>query len=307
LGSERATSSSSALKRGTQAFSSALKSHSIVFPDANLILHHVLEEAEFLSKIEYFLKFMHKYEINCEVLPSVHSEVAKRMLKASQNFLTLIKQCETTIRSRGAPASIGVDMLECIREAFSTIVATLEDEVFKDSRQKQQAIRYARTVETAIVSSMVDRLEHGDTCSIQDFFREVEKETGNTYVTMSNRLALLTSGLKVGWPSAKDLLPVTSELHKVLASCHLPDPDLKMVCQAVSRMAKENKWGALVSLDYVHMLRNAAKIEQETMLSVTEPLYVLLSLERKLSKERFPRKLMDFSKFVQFPSPAGVV
>ena len=111
-----------------------------------------------------------------------------------------------------------------------------------------------------------------------------------------------------------DILETDEKVEKTLIQfCNVHnEDDRELLRQAIGRMYKLNKWGAVVTTDYSDIIKNRAAIDVKTQLIVSDPLYFAYKLEKKISfalhpKDTGPHTKVIWTNLIKKPPDIGVV
>ncbi len=120
--------------------------------------------------------------------------------------------------------------------------------------------------------------------------------------------------LKTKTLKAVDILETDEKVEKTLIQfCNVHnEDDRELLRQAIGRMYKLNKWGAVVSTDYSDIIKNRAAIDVKTQLIVSDPLYFTYKLEKKITfalhpKDPGPHTKVIWTNLIKKPPNIGVV
>jgi len=288
-----------------------IKSFCTIVPDSNIALHFIFEEEHFKLKVDYFLKIISSHKISCEILPGINKEINKRLINAVEKYYTICKLIKEWIRDNVSDISkivVTKEVFGLLERAFLSLAA--------EASSGRVGIELAelRIVEDALIQLLHELNEKTVEISLKDFFKSAEDQLGRKYTEFSDRQSLLVQKLNAKIIRKDEILPVTNELNNVLKiKCKIRNPnDVEQISETISRMYALNRWYGFVSTDYQHIIRNKEAIEKYVGLIVSDPLYILYHLDRKVNESINPqedalKKGIPFKEFVKFPSRPGVV
>ena len=295
-----------------------IKSRSIVMPDSNVILHFIFEEEEFKLKIKYFLDEITKVGLPCEVLPQVNLEITGRLMAASQEYVKTVRRCRYWVKKniKKALGSVKVEkrILEIIEKAFMNLYAEIESRYYPRVKQKFEAIRRARVVETSVILEFLNILEESKEFNLYDFFEMLENKFGEKFVEFCDKQSVLMKNINATYIKKTDLLSTTDKLQDVFTKkCGVRNrKDVTLLCQSLSRMYQKNKWCSVVTTDYGDLIKNRFAIDRHTLLIISDPVYFLYHLDKKLdialnSRDGATKTNIKYTTFINFPKPVGVI
>lgn len=283
--------------------------------DANMIIHQLFDEEEFKLKIDYFFETSKKNKIDCELLPKTDIEITKKIYEVTNEFSNLIKKC------KGILSSISRNQLENLSLDRHTAIL-LEKSFLKifseasrkncDPKKKIIRMRRIRIIENLTMVNFWK--EFGSKKNIKDFFDEMENDFGNMFKQIFHKQAIIMKNIGITSVAKKDIPETTDNLKKLFSkNCRIKNTDdIEFLCQAVSRMYDTDRWGIVISTDYVDIVKKCEGIWQSTFLTVCDPLYFLYKLENKLDLGLHPKKVASkynvyFGKFFKNKAPIGVI
>jgi hypothetical protein len=291
-------------------------------------VNYVFREELFSQKVQFVVE-MAKKGIPCEILPHVSTEITKKLMETTSNYINILKACERQCESLCSLSSDKImvtrNIAYIMEKAFSTL--------FKDASWKSYAHsmggRYIgkaaylkiiekertqiRVVENAVMLALWTEVNHGTSMNLRDFMNKLEKNLKETYIAfcdLQSSFMEVTNALVL---VEGDLGETAKGLEELLKGCNVyNEQDVELLRQAIGRMYKLNKWCSVVTTDYSDMVNNRELIDQITMLRVSDPLYFVYHLDRKLDFSLNPR--MGALKFgvkvdtlVKCPPDIGVV
>ena len=294
-----------------------IRSFCVLFPDSCTILSYIFGEEEFKPKVEYFRKMVGK-GIPCEVLPKVEEEILKKLIIATTEFSDTLRKCKFHSQSIAKQpldkVTISTGFAEILEQAFGRVFFELSRKTFKTIEKKSATIRRIRIVETSVMNSFGDIIEEAEVLTVKDFFDRMENNFKNKYVEFCDKQSLFMKELLAETLEKKDLLETADDLEKILLqSCNVHnEDDRELLCQAIGRMYKINKWSAVVTTDYSDIVRNRMAIDFKTQLVVTDPLYFPYRLEKKIKCALHPQEgaakiRLVWRKLIRSPPDIGVV
>ena len=149
---------------------------------------------------------------------------------------------------------------------------------------------------------------------MEQLFKNLQDSLGERYKEFSFRQSTLMKEIGAVSIDKSKILETTKELGNIFSKrCRIKNwSDIELLCEAVYRMYKTNRWCAVLTTDYGDMVRNASQIERLTFLAVCDPLYVLYRLDTKLDVALQPKSAagkfkIHFAKFFKSTKPVGVV
>jgi hypothetical protein len=294
-----------------------ISSYCSVAPDSSIILSHVFQEDRFSPKVACFVEDVKRTKITCEILPQVEAEIAKRLSYASQEYIKIVRRCGFVIqRITQQPlekSTIGKDTLQILEKAFSGIYNKTQATHYPSPADKTNALNAVRIVETALVLKIRVDLEKGS-ISLKQFFGSAEDLFNQKYNEFCDRKISFIAELNAHPLDERKLTPPSKRLETTLQkNCNVSKPtDVKLLSQAISRMYDLDRWYAVVSIDYTHMVNQRQAIDNSTLLTVSDPLYLVFHLDRKLDRALKPKEEADrlkipYALFVEKPKPSYVV
>jgi len=273
-----------------------IKSYCSVVPDSSIILNYVFNEEKFKPKIDVFLQDVQRIGITCEILPQIEIEITRKLAYASQEYVKVLRKCRFFIRKLSGrelnTIQIGKETLGILEKAFACIFDEIQKTDYPKYVEKIHALDIARIVETAAVLKL--RMELGrSSYSLEDFFTLLEKEFEQKFIDFCNIKASFLKELNAQLIKDKEVIQESEKLRDLLLKkCRITrPPDVKLLCQAITRMYSEDKWYALVSTDYTHLVDKRLEIDQFTLLTVSDPLYLIFHLDEKINIGLKPREV----------------
>jgi hypothetical protein len=289
----------------------------VVFPDSCTVLNYIFSEEEFKLKVEYFRKMVAK-GIPCEVLPKVNDEILQKLINATTEFSDTLRKCkfhsQNVAKQPLDKISISKDVAEILEQAFGKIFFELARKTFSSLEKKSAAIRRIRVVETSVMNSFGDTIEKSEVLTLKDFFDRMENDFKDKYTEFCDKQSLFMKELSAAALKKEDLLETADDLEKTLLHlCNIHNKDdRELLCQAIGRMYKINKWSAVVTTDYTDIVRNRMAIDFKTQLVVSDPLYFPYRLEKKIKCALHPQEgavkiKLVWRKLIKSPPNIGVV
>lgn len=294
-----------------------LKSFCVIFPDSCTFLNYILSEEEFKLKIDYFHKLVSQ-GIPSELLPKVNEEILKKLTDSVSDFMYTLKRCKfycENIKHRPlGKTNVDKSLAEVLEQSFSKVFVELSTKRYPTPEKKNLSIRRARVVETSVIEEFDTVLEKNQTMTLKTFFDKIENRLRDKYMEFCDKQSLFMNELKTTSLTIPDILETEKSLDKTLIQfCNIHNKDdREVICQAIGRMYKLDKWCAVVTTDYSDIIRNRAAIDLKTQLIVSDPLYFAYKLEKKISKALHPKKngprtTVIWTKLIKQPPDIGVV
>lgn len=293
-----------------------IRAYCFVVIDASIILHHIFNEEEFRSKIEYFLNINRKEKIHCEVLPKTVYEVNKRITEAANEFHRVLTSCkknaEVIARKPLSKLVLDRNSAHILRKTFTK---TFND-ISRYCHQftiKREKLRRARIVEAAVMMEFFNNFGTKK-LNMEQFFQNIKNSFGDIYKQFCLKQSTLMKEIGATAINKSQIPGTSGKLIDIFSTrCRIKNRnDIELLCEAVCRMYKTNKWCAVTTTDYTDMVQKAPKIERLTLLIVTDPLYFLYRLDSKLDwatqpKSAASRVKIRFASFSKSTEPAGIV
>lgn len=286
----------------------------------------MLDEKEFLKKIEFFVGTVTRYGITVEILPKASGEIDRRLRKTSELAALVLNGFRESIEkaAKAEVTKIAVDTraLNLIEQAMESMAQDPFSHVPSEFRSRyrepralyRDAIDKIRFVEATLLLELYETLESEKNMFLGELFKKLEDEITALYSSLTDRYDNLKLKLSARPLKSDELLEADARLTQCLSiDCRVMDPDdIDLLREAVCRMFKINCWSAVVSTDYKHMIQNRKLISKYTMLDVCDPLYLLSHLEERIGCGSSPadeakKKGVTYEKFVKFPMTRGVV
>lgn len=293
-----------------------VKSFCNVFPDSCIILNHVFSEEEFRPKIEYFSKKVTE-GISCEMLPQVNVEIAKKLFSAANEYVLTLRRCKEFSRSVANQSLDEVfvvkETAEILEQAFIRVFSEISRKHFPTFAQKDSAIRRARIVETAVMLEFGDAIDRSEKTTLSAFLFAIENNLKNKYIEFCDKQSLYMQKLNIKLLRTIDILQTAKGLEETLRKCGVRNRnDVRVLCQAIGRMYKINKWCLVTTTDYGDLIRNKALIEKLSQLVVSDPLYFLYHLDKKIDcalhpKDGVKRMKIRYDLLIEPPPDIGIV
>lgn len=284
--------------------------------DANIILHHLFNEEMFRPKIDYFIKNNHEQKIVCEVLPKTVSEVNKKIFEATNEFSNLQEKCKNDLvkisRTKLSDLKMNKDTGNFLEKTFSAIFTEIAR---KRCPPKQKSIRmqHARIVEATIMLTFWQKIGNTDE-DMEVFFKEIKNEFGANFKKISSKQARLISEIGASYVDNEDVPETTDSLRLLFSkTCRINNTsDVELLCQAVSRMYKLNRWCVLLTTDYNDIVSKKDLIWTRSLLTICDPLYYLYKLDNKMDMNLLPKATASkynilFGRFFKSKTPFGVI
>jgi hypothetical protein len=289
-----------------------LNSYCTIFPDSCVFLNYIFAEEEFRPKIEFLLNVA---KIPCEVLPKISNEVTKKLLDAANDYVTVARKCsDLSSAILNLPLEniyVNKDIAAVFEAAFKEIYADVYRQTTLSLDRKRTIARRIRVIETSILLSLWSIIENENIISLKQFFDGLEYEFGEKYIEFGDREAEFLTKMNAKKLQSNDILEVEPTFN-LFRLCGVSNPnDIIVLNEALGRMYKSNKWGAIVSTDINDMVKNKVPIERKTQLIVTDPLYCLFKLDKKIDFAMKPTEAaskckLDYRAFFKKPND-GVV
>jgi hypothetical protein len=294
-----------------------IKSFCVVFPDSCTILNYIFNEEEFKPKVEYFRKMVAK-GIPCEVLPKVNGEILRKLINATTEFSDTLRKCKFHSQNIAKQTlnniSITTETAEILEQAFGKIFFESSRKTFSSPEKKSATIRRIRVVETSVMNFFGDIIEKSEVLTLKEFFDKMENDFKNKYTEFCDKQSLFMNELNAVTLKKEDLPETADDLEKILLqSCNVHNKDdRELLCQAIGRMYKVNKWSAVVTTDYSDIVRNRMAIDFKTQLVVSDPLYFIYRLEKKIKCTLHPqdgavKMKLVWKRLLKSPPNIGVV
>ena len=150
--------------------------------------------------------------------------------------------------------------------------------------------------------------------NMEQLFKNLKDSLGERYKEFSFRQSTLMKEIGAVNIDKSKILETTKELGNIFSKrCRIRNrSDIELLCEAVCRMYKTNRWCGVSTTDYGDMVRNASQIERLTSLAVCDRLYVLYRLDSKLDVALQPKSAaakfkIHITEFLKSTKPVGVV
>jgi len=280
------------------------------------MLNYIFSEEESRPKIEYFSNMINK-GIACEILPKVNIEIMKRLFRASERFIRIIRSCKVISRS---VAKQSLDKIFIVKEtaeilelAFSAIFRQISRKYFRTFPEKTATIRRARVVETSVMLEFWSVIERSEKISLSVFLNKLEENFKEKYIEFCDKQSLFMGKLNADLLKNTDILETKKSLAEMLLKCGVRNyNDVEVLSQAIGRMYKIRKWCTVVTTDYTDIIQNRIVIDRLTQLIVSDPLYFLYHLDKKIDCALNPedgakRMKVAYMSFFKAPPDIGVV
>ena len=293
-----------------------IKSYSAVFPDSCIMLNYIFNEEEFRPKIEYFSNMVAK-GIPCEILPKVNVEIVERLFNATEEFAKTLRRCKgiSQFITKQSLDKIFIvkETAEILEQAFSRVFVEISKKYFRTFAEKTTAIRRARVVETSVMLEFWNAIGCSENITLSAFLDKLENNFKEKYIEFCDKQSLFMERLNANSLKQEDLPQTANSLQEILCKCGVRnESDVEVLCQAIGRMYGTNKWCALVTIDYGDLIRNKVIIEKLTQLIVSDPLYFVYHLDKKIDfalhpKDGASRMNIDYVSFIKSPPDIGIV
>ena len=149
---------------------------------------------------------------------------------------------------------------------------------------------------------------------MQQFFKSVEDAFSQRYNEFCDRKVTFIKELDARSIEPRKLAKASKKLISILQKgCNVAKPtDQILLSQAVCRMYELDRWYAVVSVDYTHMVNQRIAIDKFTLLTVSDPLYLVFHLDKKLDsflkpKEEADKQGIQYTLFADASKPSYVV
>jgi hypothetical protein len=288
----------------------------LAFPDANIPLGVILEETEFESKIAFFEQSSVKYNLKIEILPKTDEEVAHRIGKAFASFQEILKRVTSEIEqsSKTKLPQLIVDsgLLDQVEQAVNRIITDVIRTKTK-VRDRFRSLQEVRVVENALVLEMYKALESasGQKDSMAVVIKKSRDECSKLYTEYNDRFSRFVKRVNGRVLKPQEVYEPLQKLHDALATVNNLN-DKVLLAQAACRMYQENRWGAVVTVDYSDIYHNRDEIYKNILLTISDPLYLLQHLDSRVKSNFYPRDEakstgVPYTEFVKFPArPAHI-
>jgi hypothetical protein len=261
-----------------------LNSYCIIFPDSCVLLNYIFCEEEFRSKVDFLIKFASG--IHCEVLPKVNQEITKKLLDAADDYVRVLRSCShlcsSIINLPLEKAKVTKELAIVVEEAFKEIYA----DVFRDADltpdQKKSKARRFRVIEASIMLTLWEVIDKLSNVTLKAFFDGLEYEFSEKYIEFGDRQAEFLTKMNAQKIQKTDILETVNNFDLFRQCGVYNSSDVVVLNEALGRMYKSNKWGAVVTTDFNDMIKNRALIDKMTQLIVSDPLYCLFKLDKKI-------------------------
>lgn len=293
-----------------------VKSFCNVFPDSCIVLSHIFNEEEFKPKIEYFSNKVAR-GIPCELLPEVNVEIAKKLFRAANEYVRTLRKCKAFSQSIANQSLDKVfvtkETAEILEQAFIRVFSQISRKHFPTFAQKNSTIRRARIVETAVLLEFGDVIDRSENITLGAFLSTIEENLKNKYIEFCDKQSLFMQKLNVNSLKAKDLLQTAKGLEDMLRKCGVRNRnDVRVLCQAIGRMYKMNKWCSIVTTDYGDLIKNRTLIDKLSQMIVSDPLYFVYHLDKKIDcalhpKDGAKRMKIRYDLLIKPPPDIGIV
>jgi hypothetical protein len=245
--------------------------------------------------VDCFLKDIQQIKVPCEILPQVEIEIVKRLFYASQEYIKIVRRCSfLTARIVGQPLekiNIGKEVLKFLEQAFSGMYDETERKHYPSMADKTNALTAVRIVETALILKIREDLEKSN-ITMKEFFESAENIFKGKYDEFCDRKVSFVRELAAQPVDASKSVRASKRLTDILQkNCNVAKPsDQILLSQAICRMYSLDRWYAVVSTDYSHMINHRLAIDGSTLLTVSDPLYLIFHLDEKIDKALKPRQ-----------------
>jgi len=293
-----------------------VKSYCTVFPDSCVILNYIFNEEEFRPKTEFFSNVIVK-GVKCEILPKVNDEILKKLTKATEDYTRIVRQCraisQTATKKSLEKIPLVKETAELLEETFSEIFIRISRKHFPTFKQKSVVIRKARIVEVSVMLEFWESVERSEDLSLGAFLRNLEEKIKEKYIEFCDTQSLFMERLKAILLKKEDLLETSKGLEEMLLKSGVHNySDIEVLCQAIGRMYKTKRWCAVVTTDYSDIIKRRMIIDRLTQLIVSDPLYFLYHLDRKIDCALNPevgaeRLKVSYRSFLKSPPDIGIV
>lgn len=305
-----------------------ISSYCAVFPDTCIIVNYVFKEELFNQKVQFIVE-MAKKGIPCEVLPHVRAEITKKLMETTSNYINNLKactrQCESLCSLSSDKIMVTRNLAYLLEKAFSLL---FKDASWKACTQNMghyigkaaQNIKIIekertriRVVENAVMLAFWTEVNHGVSTNLREFMDKLEKSLEETYIAFCDLQSSFMQVTNAVLLTEGDLEETAKGLEQILQGCNVHNKqDVEMLRQAIGRMYRLNKWCSIVTTDYSDMVNNRELIDKTTMLRVSDPLYFVYHLDRKLDfslnpKTGAPKLGVKVDTLVKCPPNIGVV
>lgn len=294
-----------------------IKSFSIVIPDSSVILQYIFKEPDFATKIDYFMSTLKKTKIPCEIMPKVNKEIVKKIFFAAEEYIKLLRRVRiwiTKISGRSLQdVKVEKGVADIIEQAFVGVFEEIGRQL-SSRRSRDQAIRIARVVETSVMLELDSVLKESKQADMLSFLNNLKESFSDNFRKFCDKQSEFMGLLNAQILHENDLLPTTPKLQDVLSrTCGVRnEDDVVLLCQSVGRMYQKNKWCAVVTVDYIDMVKNRLAIDKHTLLITSDPLYFLYHLDKKIAFNLYPKDAakkaqVPYASFITPPRPEGIV
>jgi len=294
-----------------------INAYCFIVVDACILLHYIFGEEEFKPKIEFLINVCKSEKILPEILPQTIYEVNKRTTEAAKEFSEVLSNCQQHIQriSKKPLSQLKIDRnsANIIRTAFAKAFEDISRKSFRRYEHKIEKIRKARIIETAIMWDFWDSF--GDTAlNVEQFFKNIRDKFGQIYKEFCSKQATFMKEMNMAAIDKSRIPETTKELDDMFYKrCRIKNlGDLRLLCEAVSRMYDVDKWCGVLTTDYGDIVQNETQIDRLTLLTVCDPLYFPYHLDSKLDLGLRPKTVaarfgIRFAEFFKSRVPVGVI
>jgi hypothetical protein len=291
-----------------------------VCPDSNIILERVLGGNRFKNQISFFCDRSKKAQTTTIILPKVHREIGEVVSSSAGFFVDAVNQYRKLLRANLGKSLDQVKVESQLLAEISPLNGQIQrflGSTSSDARRQrvQQAVI---EVETALVRRVYEVANGGRSVSqvnLDSILKDLGAQMGKTYSAYTDTYASTTREIgAIRLPP--DAYHQSGDLVDQMLSndCGVENnTDREILAQAICVMFTSNLWTALVTNDRGDMLSNRKKIEEKSLLTVSNPLYVFENVLNRARSEVTPiqaaiEKSVEYTRLVRLPSlPTNIV
>lgn len=292
----------------------------LVCPDSNIILERVFVGSKFRNQVNFFCDRCKESETTTIILPKIHREVSDVIRAGAGFFVDAVNQYRKSLR-----VNIGssLDQVKVDRRLLADI-SPLNPQIQKtlgsslSSARRQMVQQAVGDVETALVRKIYQETASGTSHThenLDSLFKDLASQIATTYTVYNDTYASTTKEIRASRVPLDAFYPSGDFVDQMLSvDCGVENErDRAILAEAIGVMFTSNLWTVLVTNDRGDLLSNQKKIEEKSLLTVSNPLYAFEEVLNRTRSGKTPiqaarDRSVDYAQLVRLPqSPLSVV